>query len=424
MKEEMDSFMKNETWDLVDRPKGQKLVGCKWIYKKKEGIPDVEKPRLKGRLPAKGFTQREGIEFAEIFSPVVKHSAIRVVLSMVAEFDLELEQLDVKTAFLHGKLDEEIYMTQPDGFTVGNTEEKVCLLKKSLYGLKQSPRLWYRRFDEFMISQGYLRSAYDWCIYINKAKKAEDRVYLLLYVDDMLVASKNKRNIRQLKNQLNSTFEMKVLGSAQKILGMQIFRDRAKGTLFLSQQDYLEKVLTKFGMSNVKSVLTPMAQHFKLHRLLGPQTDEEKRQMEDVPYSSAVGSLKYAMVCTKPDLAHAVSMVSRFMASPCKEHWQAVKWIFRYLRGSSGKGLLYGGAKNGSEMITGYCDSNYDASIDTRKSQCGIVFTVFSTTISWKATLQSVVALSTREDNLADMLTKPMNWDKFKLNLNLIHMTE
>ncbi|CAM8880907.1 unnamed protein product [Rhodiola kirilowii] len=136
MKEEIDSLMTNETWDLVDRPKGQKLVGCKWIYKKKEGIPGVEKHRLKARLVAKGFTQREGIDFTKIFSPVVKRRSIIVVLSMVAEFELELEQLDVKTAFLHDKLDEEIYMRQSDGFTVGNKEEKVCLLKKSLYGLK------------------------------------------------------------------------------------------------------------------------------------------------------------------------------------------------------------------------------------------------------------------------------------------------
>ncbi|CAM8887274.1 unnamed protein product [Rhodiola kirilowii] len=141
MDEEMESLIKNETWELVNRPKGQKLVGCKWIFKRKEGIPGVEKPRLKARLVDKGFTQQEGVDFTEIFGPVVKHRSIRVMLSIVAKFDLESEQLDVKTSFLHGKLDEIIYMRQPDGYTVGNKEEKVCLLKKSLYGLKQSPRL-------------------------------------------------------------------------------------------------------------------------------------------------------------------------------------------------------------------------------------------------------------------------------------------
>ncbi|CAM8878136.1 unnamed protein product [Rhodiola kirilowii] len=139
MNEEMDSILKNENWDLVDKPKGQKLVGSKWIFKRKESISGVEKPRLKARLVAKGFTQKEGVDFTEIFSPVVKHRSIRVMLSIVAKFDLELEQLDVKTSFLHEKLDEIIYMRQLDGFVVGNKEEKVCLLKQSLYGLKQSP---------------------------------------------------------------------------------------------------------------------------------------------------------------------------------------------------------------------------------------------------------------------------------------------
>ncbi|CAM8981809.1 unnamed protein product [Rhodiola kirilowii] len=233
MNEEIDSLAKNETWDLVDGPKGQKLVGSKWIFKRKEGIPGVEKPRLKARLVAKGFTQQEGVDFIEIFSPVVKHRSIRVMLSIVAKFDLELEQLDVKTAFLHGKLDEIIYMRQPNGFVVGNKEEKVCLLKKSLYGLKQSPRLWYKRFDEFMITQGYCRSSYDCCIYVSKDQSGGTRVYLLLYVDDMLIANKSMKKIEKLKNQLSSEFEMKNLGPAQKILGMQIMRDMKKGYLFL-----------------------------------------------------------------------------------------------------------------------------------------------------------------------------------------------
>ncbi|CAM8982379.1 unnamed protein product [Rhodiola kirilowii] len=207
MKEEMDSLAKNETWELVDRPTGKRLVGCKWIFKRKEGIPGVEKPRLKARLVAKGFTQQEGIDFTEIFSPVVKHRSIKIVLSMVAKFDLELEQLDVKIAFLHGKLDEVIYKRQSDGFTVGDKEKTVCLLNKSLYGLKQSPRLWYKRFDEFMISQGYSRSAYDWCIYVSTTEDADDKVFLLLYVDDMLIASKNKRLIVRLKEQLNKEQE-------------------------------------------------------------------------------------------------------------------------------------------------------------------------------------------------------------------------
>ncbi|CAM8991919.1 unnamed protein product [Rhodiola kirilowii] len=190
---------------------------------------------------------------------------------------------------------------------------------------------------------------------------------------------------------------MKDLGPAQKIIGMQILRHRKQGILFLNQQGYIEKVITKFGMSKAKTVLTPLAQHFKLHKDHSPQTETKVYDMKDIPYSSVVGSLMYTMVCTRPDLAHSVSVVSRFMANPGKEHWQAVKWISRYLRGSTGKGLKYGGAVDDSDMIIGYCDSDYAASIDTQKSQSGIVFTVFGTAVSWKATLQPVVALSTTE---------------------------
>ena len=157
MNEEMQSLEKNETWDLVPLPKGVKPVGCKWVFKKKEGIPGVEPARFKARLVAKGFSQKEGIDYHEVFSPVVKHKSIWVLLAMVSAFNLELEQLDVKTAFLHGSLEEKIYMSQPEGF-LGSNKDHVCLLKKSLYGLKQSPRQWYKRFDSFMTSHGYIRN--------------------------------------------------------------------------------------------------------------------------------------------------------------------------------------------------------------------------------------------------------------------------
>ncbi|CAM8878626.1 unnamed protein product [Rhodiola kirilowii] len=183
MHDEMDSLKKNKTWEIVDRPAKARLVGSKWIFTRKEGIPGVEPPRLKARLVARGFTQKEGIDFNEIFSPVVKHRSIRIMLSLVAYFDYELEQLDVKTAFLHGNLDETIYMRQPEGFVVGDPEKQVCLLKRSLYGLKQSPRLWYRRFDEFMFNCGFKRSDYDWCIYY-KHVQGQSVIYLLLYVGD------------------------------------------------------------------------------------------------------------------------------------------------------------------------------------------------------------------------------------------------
>ncbi|CAM8943858.1 unnamed protein product [Rhodiola kirilowii] len=287
-------------------------------------------------------------------------------------------------------------MRQPEGFCVGNPDQKVCLLEKSLYGLKQSPRQWYRRFDEFMLSCGFKRSEFDWCIYFKKLTD-DSLIYLLLYVDDMLIVCKDLAAINDLKFQLNTNFEMKDLGSAKRIIGMQIKRIRKNNQLFLSQSYYLAKVVETFEMDKAKLVLTPVAGHFKLSKDQEPQNKEEKTYMERVPYSNAVGCLMYAMVCTRPDLAHGVSLVSRHMANPGKCHWQVVKWILRYVKGTLGKGLLYGGNQSRSDIVEGFVDSDYAGSLNTRKSQTGLVFTVFGTAVSWKANLQKVVGLSTTE---------------------------
>jgi len=215
MKEEMDSHKKSHTWDLIEKPEKQKLIGCKWIFKLKPGIPGVEKQRYKARLVAKGFSQQEGIDYNEVFSPVVKHVSIRLMLSPVVNMDYELEQMDVKTAFLHGNLEERILMSQPEGFIQEGNENKVCLLRKSLYGLKQSPRLWNQRFDAFMKDQKFERSCYDPCVYMRDTQ-TDKAIYLLLYVDDMLIASGNMAIIQELKNKLNCEFEMKDLGRLQE----------------------------------------------------------------------------------------------------------------------------------------------------------------------------------------------------------------
>lgn len=196
-------------------------------------------PRYKGRLVAKGYLQVKGIDYNEVFAPVVKHVSIRFILSLVVNEDLHLEQLNVKTAFLNGTLEEEVYMEQPAGFIVKGKEDLIFLLKKSLYGLKHSPRQWNKRFDGFMKEQGFRRSPYDQCVYISGAEMFT-RVYLLLYVDDMLVVSKDMGVIKELKARMTSEFEMKDFGVATRILGMDIIRDRKAGIPKLSQGKYLE----------------------------------------------------------------------------------------------------------------------------------------------------------------------------------------
>ena len=180
MGQEMYFLYNIQTWDLVSLPKGKKDIGCKWVYTKKEESSKPNGIRFKSRLVAKGYAQREGIDYNEVFSPVVKHASIRILLALVAQFDLELAQLDVKTAFLHGDLEEEIYMSQPDGFRVAGNEKLVCRLKKSLYGLKQSPRKWYKCFDSFMLEQDYTRSQFDHCVYFRKLCRSV--LYLFAFI--------------------------------------------------------------------------------------------------------------------------------------------------------------------------------------------------------------------------------------------------
>ncbi|KAH9688524.1 Integrase catalytic domain-containing protein [Citrus sinensis] len=320
------SYRKTINNPEITLPKENKAIGCKWVYVKKERFSRKNEIRYKARLVANGYAQKEGIYYNEVFSPVVKHSSIRILLAIVAQFDLELVQLDVKTVFLHGDLEEEIYMTQPDGFKVAGKENWVCKMTKSLYGLKQSPSI---------------------------------------------ITSKSKYEIEKLKTQLNQEFKMKDLGEAKKILGMEICRDRTGGKISLSQKQYWKEVLQQF--------------------------DAEREYILQVPYSNAVGSLMYAMVCTTPNISHAVSIVSRYMHNPSKRQWQAVKWILRYIQKTMDVSLLFERDDTLGQGVIGYVDSDYVGDLDKRRSTTGYVFTFAGGPISWKSTLQSTVALSTTE---------------------------
>lgn len=392
MQDEMESLYDNHTFDLVKLPKGKKALKNRWVYRLKQE-EHSSNPRYKARLVVKGFNQRKGVDFSEIFSPVVKMSSIRVVLGLAAILDLEVEQMDVKTAFLHGNLEEEIYMEQPEGFKVKGKEDYVCRLKKSLYGLKQAPRQWYKKFESVMSRHGYKKTTSDHCVFVQKFSD-DDFIVLLLYVDDMLIVGKDALRINLLKQELNKSFAMKDLGPAKQILGVKITRDRRERKLWLSQESYILKVLERFRMSNAKSVNTPLASHFKLSVKQCPSTEDEKKEMDKVPYASAVGSLMYAMVCTRPDISHAVGVVSRFLSNPGREHWEAVKWILRYLRGSSSLRLCFG---DGKYILEGYTDSDMAGDIDSRKSTSGYVITFAGGAVSWQSRLQRCVALSSTE---------------------------
>ncbi|CAM8953528.1 unnamed protein product [Rhodiola kirilowii] len=374
MENEMRSHRINQTWELVEKSKSKKLVDCKWLFTLKEGLTESDPPRYKARLVAKGFMQKEGVDYTKIFSPVVKFKTIRVMLACAACFDLEIEQLDVTTTFLHGTLDEVIYMRQPLGLINAEMPEHACLLKKSLYGLKQSPRLWYKRFDSFVLSIGFVRSNYDSCLYFSSLDN--DPVYLLLYVDDTLLIRKCMHKINKVKSDLKSEFDMKDSGHARKILGMIIDRDRSKCFLKLHQKPYLQKkIVAKFGCDDCKP---------------------EMLEMETIPYSNALGSLMYAMIATRHDLCYVVSLLSRYMSKPGKYHWYALKHVIAYVNSYAELGLCYSNRAAVSELI-GYVDADFASDRDRRKSNTSYVFTLSGNCIVWKSRLQPLVAQSTTE---------------------------
>ncbi|KAE8692644.1 hypothetical protein F3Y22_tig00110831pilonHSYRG00315 [Hibiscus syriacus] len=327
MQEEIEAIHKNNAWDLVPLPQGRKPIGSKCVFKiKRNGDDQVE--RYRARLVVKGYDQKECIDLNKIFSPAVRVTTVRVVLAMCATLNLHLEQLDVKTVFLHGNLEEEIYMLQPEGFEEKEKKNLVSRLNKSLYSLKQEPRYWYKRFDSFVMFLGYNRLNADPCAYL---KRFDDNDFsiLLLYVDDMLVVGPNNDHIEELKAQLAREFEMKDLRSTNNILGMQIHRDRSNRKIWLSQKNYLKKILSRFNMQDCKPIYTSLPINFKLSSSMSPSSEEERIEMSRVPYALAVRSLMFAMICTRPDIAQAVGVLVVATSTTEAEYVAVVKFFYR-----------------------------------------------------------------------------------------------
>ncbi|KAL6327870.1 hypothetical protein AAG906_026549 [Vitis piasezkii] len=326
MDDEMNSMYMNGVWDLVELPHGYKPVGCKWVFKtKRDSSGKIE--RYKARLVVKGYSQREGIDFKETFSPVSTKDSFRVIMAIVAHFDLELHQMDVKTAFLNGDLDEEVYMEQPTGFVEVGKEDLVCKLNKSIYGLKQASRQWYLKFDEIITLNGFKENTVDRCIYLRVS--GSSYIFLVLYVDDILLASNDPDLLIETKHMLSTHFDMKDLGEASYVLGIKILRDRANGVLKLSQRTYIEKILKRFNMHNCSSTKAPIVKGDKFSKAQCPQNDDEREEMRTIPYSSVVGSLI--------------------------QHWKATKKVLRYLQGTKDLMLTYISLLD----VVGFCDADF-----------------------------------------------------------------
>ena len=392
MKSEMESMYENQVWTLVDLPNDRKAVENKWIFKKKTDA-DGNVTVYKARLVAKGFRQVQGIDYEETFSPVAMLKSVRIMLAIAAFFDYEIWQMDVKTAFLNGHIEEELYMVQPKGFVDPKDADKVCKLQRSIYGLKQASRSWNLRFDEVIKGFGFVQTYGEACIY--KKVSGSSVAFLVLYVDDILLIGNDIEFLNSIKGYLNNSFSMKDLGEASYILGIKIYRDRSRRLIGLSQSTYLDKILKKFRMDESKKGLLPMLQGKTLSQTQSPATSEDRELMNKIPYASAIGSIMYAMLCTRPDVAHAISLTSRYQSDPGLEHWMAVKNILKYLRRTKDMFLVYGGEE---EIVARcYVDASFDTDPDDSKSQSGYVFLMNGGAVSWRSSKQPVVAGSSTE---------------------------
>ncbi|GJT07500.1 retrotransposon protein, putative, ty1-copia subclass [Tanacetum coccineum] len=370
MNVKMQSMKDNEVWDLVELPPDGKTVGSKWLFKKKTDMDGVVHT-YKARLVAKGYTQTLGIDYEETFSPVADIRAIRILIAITAFYDYEIWQMDVKTAFLNGYLSEEVYMEQPEGFVNPKYPNRVCKLKHSIYGLKQASRQWNKRFDDEIKKFGFTQNHDEPCVYLKAS--GSNVTFLIL------------------------CFAMKDLGEAAYILGIKIYRDRSRRLIGLCQSAYIEKILKRYHMKNSKRGSIPMQEKLRLSKSQGASTPAELKRMQNVPYASAMGLIMYVVKCTRPDVAFAQNITSRFQQNPGDPHWTTVKNILKYMRNTKDMFLVYGGDIKRELRVSCYIDAGYLTDADDLKSQTGYVFVLNGGAIDWKSAKQSIFATSSVE---------------------------
>ncbi|KAM0019206.1 putative RNA-directed DNA polymerase [Helianthus debilis subsp. tardiflorus] len=383
METEMEALKKNNTWEKCTLPPGKKIVGCRWVFSIKHR-PDGTIERYKARLVAKGYTQTYGIDYSETFSPVAKIDTIRVLFSIAANKGWPLHQFDVKNAFLHGELNEDVYMEAPPGFNENFKAGEICRLKKSLYGLKQSPRAWFERFTLAMKKYGFKQSNSDHTLFLKR--RGNLVTCLIIYVDDMILTGNDEEEMSMLRDKLFAEFEMKDLGRLKYFLGIEVLR--SKQGIFICQKKYILDFFAEIGMIECKPAETPMMVNHGLHMEDGAELADKER------YQRMVGKLIY-LSHTRPDIAYAVGVVSQFMHQPQTSHMEAVLRIIRYLKGTTGHGILF--KSNGHSEIQAYTDADWAGDKGTRRSTSGYFTMVGGNIVTWRSKKQKVVALSSAE---------------------------
>ena len=393
---ELDALERNDTWDIVPLPPNKKAIGCKWLYKTKY-LPDGSIDKYKSRLVILGCRQVQGIDYGETFAPVAKMTTVRALLAVAAINNWHAIQMDVTNAFLHGDLQETVYMKLPKGYSgIGsrissNVDRNlspnatlVCRLKKSLYGLKQAPRNWFSKLSVHLKNSGYKQSNADYSLFT--AVTSSTITLILIYIDDLLIAGNSMANINSLKSVLSKSFHMKDLGNLHYFLGLEI--DRSTSGFFVSQRKYILDLLKDYNMLHAKPLKLPLDIHLKLTPDKGVPLESPQA------YQRLLGRLIYLTI-TRPDITFAVHTLAQYMQHPTNVHMQAAKRLLRYLVTNPDQGILL--ASSSAAQITAYCDSDWASCQSSRRSTSGFCVLLGDSPISWKAKKQTIVARSTAE---------------------------
>ncbi|CAM8888862.1 unnamed protein product [Rhodiola kirilowii] len=390
MEKEIAALQQNHTWVITDLPSGQPLTDCKWIFRiKLKSDGSIE--RYKARLVAKGFTQIEGIDYNETFAPVAKMTTVRCLLTVAAIRSWPIFQLDVDNAFLHGTLEEEVYMKLPPGyFKSERSAGKVCKLTKSLYGLKQAPRQWFSKFTEALLEFGFQQSLNDYSLFT--LQEGHHLTILLVYVDDVLLTGTSLSTITKIKAFIHDKFRIKDLGTLKYFLGLEVARNHSG--IFLHQRKYALDLLQEHDMIECKPAKTPLPIKHTLSLSTAAVIEDP------MPYRKLVGKLIYLTI-TRPDLAHSVQILSQYMSAPTSDHLQAAHRLLRYIKGAPAQGLFF--SAKSDLILSAFCDADWAACPKTRRSTTGFCVLIGESLVSWKSKKQPIVSRSSAESEYRSM---------------------
>ncbi|KAJ9541174.1 hypothetical protein OSB04_027680 [Centaurea solstitialis] len=383
MQEELAEFIRNNVWLLVPRPRKRTIIGSKWIFRNKlDEIGTII--RNKARLVAQGYRQEEGIDYDETFAPMARLEAIRLFLAFAAHMNFKVFQMDIKNAFLNGKLNEEVYVAQPPGFVDPKFPDHVYKLNKALYGLKQAPRAWYDTLSTFLLSKGFVRGKIDSTLFLKKYPK--HILLVQIYVDDIIFGSTNPKLCEKFELLMKSEYKMSMMGELTFFLGLQI-KQSEKG-IFINQGKYVHEMLKKFDLTSCTPMKTPMAPPLALDK------DSKGKPVDVTLYRGMIGSLLY-LTTSRPDIMYSTCLCARYQAEPKESHLTAVKRIFRYLKGTPNLGLWY--SKDSGFDLTAYSDSDFAGCKIDRKSTTGGCHLLGGKLVSWTSKKQNSVSTSTAE---------------------------